>query len=367
MPIYRDNLQQALIPLLQRVQNNLSESKATRLDSPGRVGEVLRAINQGVAGLHMACSYATEPSPVTASTFKGRIDDGWMPLILNELSDFNAQGTDAIQSCSEALLKTHGLINAWHSDPRQRSRIFYRGEVDYSWSLVSRLGRKGIKHNPTSLLCATEEEMKALTSFQERVSTELALRELIFGKGEMPDFEDPCWWELAQHYDFENGTRMLDLTTSIFSALYFACCDWNGGIDTSIDGALYLFPHEPGRSASRNPDIVRGVNVGPTDLEMDTASTYFNIEDRVDTPRFREARGRNDRLIAQDGFLFWQAKFDTPMELNQHFKFRVFREAKPNILRELYSIGYTAKRIVRGTPGADAHLSLCRALDLSSD
>lgn len=330
-------------------------------------GEVFRAVDQGIDGLNMACSLAIDPSPATATTFEGRVDDGWIPLILNEFCHFNGQGTDAIQSCSEALLKTHGLANTWHLDPRMRSRIYYRGEIDYGWSLVSRLGRKGCKHNSASPFYATAEEVDALASFQQRVSNDQALRSLIFGREAILDIEDPSWWELAQHYDIENGTRLLDLTTSIFSALYFACCDWNGDIDTSRDGALYFFPKKPGRAESDNPDTIRGINVGLTDLAMNTASTYFNIENHVDTPRFRKARGRNDRLIAQDGYFFWQPKFDLPMELDQHFKFRVFREAKPGILRELYSIGYTARRIVRGPMGENAHASLCRALDLSPD
>ena len=371
MPIFFENLRHVVIPLIQRVQSEYASVTGTRTNTSGMNGDVLRDIDKGISGLLSASAIAEAAQPATGITVAGRVDQGWMALILNELSLFNGQGIDAIQSCSEALLKCHGLINAWHTDPRQRSRVFYRGEVDYGWTLVSRLARRGYKHNPKNQFSVTQGELDVLAMFQERVKVDLDLRNLIFGENQPVNDDAPEWWELAQHYDSENGTRMLDLTSSIFAALYFACSNWDGTIDETKDGSLYLIPHKPGRGESFTPDIIRGRNVGWADQAMETASSYFTVDSHEDVARFRHARGRNDRVIAQDGFFMWQPKFELPMQaakgFPQHFKFRVFRKAKQPILRELYSIGYTARRIVGGPKGEEAHLSLCKILDLDPD
>jgi hypothetical protein len=164
-----------------------------------------------------------------------------------------------------------------------------------------------------------------------------------------------------QHYDEKYGTRMIDVTTSIFSALYFACANWDGTVDESIDGALYLFAGRAWREET--------ANAGPYDCEdplRHSAGDYFNALAHPDSARFREDRGRNDRLIAQDGFFLWQPRFERPLEPGQFFKFRVCRSDKKRILCELYSTGYTARRIVRGNIGETAHKSLCKALDLNA-
>ena len=141
--------------------------------------------------------------------------------------------------------------------------------------------------------------------------------------------------------------------------MYFACVSWKGNIDESTDGALYLIPDGNWRHESNNPDEIQ-------DLKKNTVEEYFQVDGHDHTLRFRESPVREQRILAQDGYFMWKPKFDEPIELaGTWFKFRVFRGAKQDILRELYSIGYTAQRIVRGKRGDEIHKNLCRKLDLN--
>ena len=45
-----------------------------------------------------------------------------------------------------------------------------------------------------------------------------------------------------QHYHYDDfGTRLLDLTRSIFAGLHFATVSWGGDVRSDIDGVLYVF------------------------------------------------------------------------------------------------------------------------------
>jgi hypothetical protein len=173
----------------------------------------------------------------------------------------------------------------------------------------------------------------------------------IFENGPIPDRNDPEWWAIMQHYDETHGTRMIDITSSIFCALYFACANWDGTVDESVDGRLYFFPTPGWRSDTDEED--------PREYSVDR---YFDIQLAPEFLRFRHSSSRNDRLVSQDGYFLWQARYDQPLVLPQSFSFRVDRSAKRSILLELYSIGYTAERIVRGKKGRQAHENLCKLL-----
>lgn len=69
-----------------------------------------------------------------------------------------------------------------------------------------------------------------------------------------------------QHYDDNYGTRMIDVTTSLYCALFFASADWDGTVDSSVDGKLYMFPHPPGRGETDFPDRHRGQLIGYSHL-----------------------------------------------------------------------------------------------------
>jgi len=370
MTIYAENLKQVMIPLMTRLQSEYAGLAGARLKDGTRDGSALDRLNEGIWALHHIATSVhawsrcdPEPTGSTSNSF----NESWLNLALRELQEFNRNGAEYINSCSEALIKSHGVIN-WLYAGANRKRIFYRGEHKYSWDLKPRVGRGLCKHDPSDPLRITDCELGLLAEFQARVQSDVETRKSIFGQRQVPPEDDPEWWALMAHYDSKHGTRMIDLTSSLFCGLFFACADWNGSIDESIDGALYLLHSEPWRPESKDPHIIRGRIVGFKDPWMTSARQYFNLPKHPDTLRFREARDRNERLIAQDGFFVWQPKFDEPLLGDvQRFKFRIYREAKKHILRELYSIGYTALRIVRGSYGEMAHKRLCGELGLQLD
>ena len=158
--------------------------------------------------------------------------------------------------------------------------------------------------------------------------------------------DHPGWWSIMQHYDVDHGTRMLDVTSSMHCGLFFACANWDGSVDTSVDGKLYMFPYQPGRGETKSPDMDRGRVVGSEDQKQLTADEYFTIEGSTDFPRFRVSPARNDRALSQDGFFAWQPNFDQPLQTFQLHPFRIHRDYKKSILSELSAMGYTRDRIL---------------------
>lgn len=152
-----------------------------------------------------------------------------------------------------------------------------------------------------------------------------------------------------QHYDEKNGTRMIDITSSLYSALYFACADWDGSVDETKDGKLYMFPTPTGRTETDTPDMFKDQIVGSEDKIEITVETYFNIQNHTHVPRFRISPIMNNRALSQDGYFMWQPYFDRKFNtdiLGSHFPFRIHRDYKKSIIKELESIGYTRDRIL---------------------
>ena len=124
---------------------------------------------------------------------------------------------------------------------------------------------------------------------------------------------------------------------------------------------MYLIPDGNWRHEASNP-------IETQDLKKDTVEEFFHVDGHKDAIRFRESSIREQRIMAQDGFFIWQPKFDEPINLaGNWYQFRIYRGAKKDILRELYSIGYTANRIVRGQRGEMVHKQICEYLDLPPD
>lgn len=135
------------------------------------------------------------------------------------------------------------------------------------------------------------------------------------------------------------------------------------------------------------PGDVAEIHVTVTS-KIDTASTYIMlIEPHTKTYAILEGPSKMDKYIYNNSVTagwsktyIWKvspdgektdvyAPIDVQVEFSNHeekdmIKFRVYREAKKHILRELYSIGYTARRIVRGLQGEETHLRLCEELEL---
>jgi len=366
MTIYAENLKQVMLELVRSIQIDYARLTGAARNDGTNDGSILNRLDHALAALNEAASRAQPAcTPVPTSSQQGKVDENWLKLVLQELGEFNCNGVDYINSCSEALVKSHGIINCVYENPQTRKRIFYRGETNYGWLLRPRVGRGSCKYDPEAPLRATECELNYLAEFQEMVQNDANnMYEAISGQQTIPHDNDPTWWALMQHYDVEHGTRMIDITSSLFCGLFFACSNLDGTIDESTDGALYLIHSEHWRTESQNPYTRNGRIYGPEDRMTNSVQEYFNIQNNIDTLRFREARDLNDRLTSQDGFFLWQPKFDETLDIPNCFKFRVYREAKKHILRELYSIGYTARRIVRSLQGEETHLRLCEELEL---
>lgn len=113
------------------------------------------------------------------------------------------------------IYKVANDYNSFHKLPRQGrgdtgdeytySRAFYRGQSDSSWKIMPSICRnKGV---------------------DERISES---GDLLF---EVMAYE--------QHYNIQ-ATRLIDFTTDINIALYFACCD-----SMDKDGAVFIWSYSP--------------------------------------------------------------------------------------------------------------------------
>lgn len=274
-----------------------------------------------------------------------QINSNWMPLIEKEFYNFNNMGDEYICSISEATIKILALKRAVDND--FESPMFFRGEHNFGWELISRLGRsQSFDWEKFDVKKTTEMELKFLKKFIDKVKNDDTLKEQIFGVGAVLSDNDPGWWSIMQHYDEENGTRLIDITSSLYSALYFSCVDWDGTIDSSVDGKLYMFPYPPGRGETYTPDRWKNQIIGPDDQIERTLENYFDIQGSEDIPRVRISPIINHRVLSQDGYFIWQPYFDQPLKTFQIFTFRIHRDFKAKIVKELNAFGYTKDRIL---------------------
>lgn len=342
----RDSLLGVLIPALVRLQVADGANSSLQKAIGSAVGEIeLWAHQHGVAPLPELPDGAVTMEP------------NWRELALRELEQLNAEGDNAVCSITEAHWKVHGIMKVWHDS--HPSRIFFRGQHWAEWELIASGVRNGL--SPVdSHLKVSDLEIAAVRRFQAKVMLDRGLFAAVFPDGRQLDLESAEWWALMQHY--ESGTRLVDITSSLLCALYFACADWDGSIGTNHDGAIYLFPQDNWRLAALNPDMVNGKNVGLTDQLQPTLSDYFSVHNYITTVRWRESFYRNDRLLAQDGYFLWQPSFDEPLAVGQHFKFRVPASLKTPLLKELWSVGYTPRRILRPPAGDEAEEKVREAI-----
>ncbi len=319
---------------LEVVEQNMPGYEERRLD----IGKAIGAI------YHLQKKESSENIPHSTHH---QIDRQWTDTILNEVFEFNSMGAEYICSITEATIKVHGLKKLLaHTSS---SPMFFRGEHIFGWDLVSRLGRQHpIAWSNVDSKMATSLELQLLNQFQSKVKSSEELKEKIFGEIPIIADNDVGWWSIMQHYDENSGTRMIDVTSSLYSALYFACADWDGSIDETKDGKLYMFPHPPGRTERYNPDMFKEQIIGSEDQIETTVETYFNVRSSFDIPRMRISPIMNNRALSQDGYFIWQRYFDKPLNFvgGNIFPFRIHREYKRSIIQELEFVGYTRDRIL---------------------
>jgi hypothetical protein len=336
--IYDGNFR-IFIKWLEHMQRALHDQ---RVPYKSGYGGPIDIIGQAIGALHGL--HREPPSPNVPASPHFQVNSQWIDFAAAELYRFNSMGDEYICSTVEAVIKCNGIKKAidQYDEP-----LFYRGEHNFGWELISRLGRKmrvdWTLNDPCNV---TEQEKKLLTEFQSRCSSDPETRDLVFGTSDPLPMNHPGWWSLMQHYDASSGTRMIDITSSLYCALFFACANWDGSVDSSVDGKLYMFPKQPGRGETDSPVRHKGILIGPDDQKQNTVDAYFTVEGNVDFPRFKVSPARNDRALSQDGFFVWQPYFDQPLKTFQIFPFRVHRDYKQSILQELSAMGYTQDRIL---------------------
>ncbi len=313
---------------LQWIQAALVEQGVPH--KPGDSGPV-DMIDKAIGALYRNLKREPLSTNVPVSTHF-QVNQTWIDLALRDLYQFNSMGDEYICSTVEAVIKCSGIKQAID---QYEEALFYRGEHNFGWELISRLGRKlHIDWDATDPCQVTVEEKRLLSEFQSRCASDSTINSVVFGNSVPLPMHHPGWWSLMQHYDEANGTRMIDVTSSLFCALFFACVNWDGTVDSSIDGKLYMFPYQPGRGEILSPKRFREhlIDDEDEDEKQYTIDDYFNVEAHPNTPRFRVSPARNDRALSQDGFFVWQSFFDRPLKTYQIFPFRIHREYKHSIL-----------------------------------
>lgn len=260
-------------------------------------------------------------------------------------------GSGSIVSIAEALLVVNSLGHIHGAD-----KIYYRGEHRYGHELKSRAHRildaeNGGKIESTEGI--TNREIEELRRFQDQVKTDPSLISEPNFQNFLPQDNSPEWLPIMQHYDDEFGTRLLDISSSIFSGLHFACIDWDGNIDFETDGILYVFLGH-GRHYLTEPTGTR--NDSYSEFVPDHIEDSFKGWRCPDYLHHYASAQSSLREIAQDGHFFVQSDLSLPFTIGAkgQFKICIPHWAKPRLIQELWFAGFTPEKMIRGSKGAIA-------------
>lgn len=286
----------------------------------------------------------------------------WLNFIAEDVAaSFGRGGAGAITTIAEALVVTNTLARGHGTE-----RIYYRGEHQYGYELKSRAQRNMERESGEPLKSTngiTDRELDELRRFQKEVKSNPEFEEeIVHGRG-LPADDDPEWLTFMQHYDVKFGTRLLDITRSIFAGLHFACIDWDGTIDFETDGLLYIF-FGHGRHYAYKP-------TGGHDDEYSEFAPSNVIQSFKDwkCPNYMHhfsSFQSSMRELAQDGKFLVQGDLGLKPEYGgtHQFKICIPHWAKARIIEELWFTGFTPERIVRGKLGQIAEEKSKRQLEI---
>ena len=293
-------------------------------------------------------------------TVNMEISAGWHQLALESFVDtFGRYGSDAVSSVAEATFYANAFAIAFGS-----YNLFFRGEQCYGFELQSRAER--FLSVPLAQKAGiTKQEIDELRRFQKEVDSDPELENSIRKQGEIPHEDSPLWLPIMQHYDETFGTRLLDISSSVYTGLYFACVGWNGVIDTEHDGILYSFMLGSlgltmrGFYYDQKPENFDDEmdNIAPESIE-----NSFKDWEHPEVLRLYRSSSASDREIAQDGYFLVKGALKEGYGFGQGFKYRIPAEVKEKIAKELWLAGYTPERMIRGPKGLAAHKKLAKTL-----
>lgn len=255
-----------------------------------------------------------------------------------------------IEHASE-WLEFQRFAAAWSSQVVVEPEFSFRGQSNSSWGLRSSLLRTiGVSGASDDDLIGIETE--CLRAFQEVAHLHLPLSILPEQHEELRD--RVAWWTLMQH--FGAPTRLLDWTSSIYVALYFAVIE-----NPKEDGVVFA-------TVSGSIDS----------LNRKVAQKWFDF-DGVGAPQslmFIQRRRTFDRIAAQQGCFslshnvsadhgqilekLWKS---APEEQHSFSKLIVPASLKPDFLRRLRLMNITASSLFPGIDGVGRSLKeLVKAL-----
>lgn len=359
-----------LINLLTRISIQVNRAESNKYHR----NRLKEGFDKGISALYSAKSILNngkgfdEPTPEYIDRYYPH-QGGWHDAITEEIAQFNCNGSAYITRVSECIIKTYGLINI-HQGSSNRSLALFRGQHNAEWGIISSVGLKIPPDKvPDDKLSVSEYEVSLLRTWQELVMSTADLLVEIFGSQNAYGLDDPRWWSIKQHYEGE--TRLIDWTSSPLCALYFACIDWDGTIDTNLDGGVYAMMKRQGRRFV-SKDVYNSLPYYDKDWHDCAGSTvtdYFNLNDHPGVLRSNIDEPDSDRQLSQDGHYMFNPRFNEYIQSDDWsgqtpFFFVIPKECKIPILRELYSIGYTPKKIVRGYKGKIAHQRLIQQLGI---
>ena len=328
------------------IVSNTAQTHGRQSPQAKQISEAYNSKLNFNAVLRLGALDDAEPSRSTENASESAfvpIANGWESLVHQHLATFGNHGLEAAGSVAEVLLKSTAIGRAIGGAP-----LLYRGESEYGWPLLSRVGRAlGAEPDWGPI---SEFELDELARFKAAAGRP-GMTSAMFPDG-IPPASPMGWLAAMQHYD-DFGTRMIDVSTSVFAGLYFACVDWNGEIDETVDGRLYCFQ---GRGAKRDyiPATHRAAlrSDEAHDLQPEHDETKLFDLPYPEIYRVIYSPQRNERLLAQDGLFLLPAQSGTGW--GQNFELRIPASAKRTIATELWQAGYTPNRIVRGQSGEDA-------------
>jgi len=285
---------------------------------------------------------------------------GWFNSIFKHINEIFT--TTGISSLTDAVVISNALISL--EDRLPDHQVFFRGEHKIGYPLLSSIGRTQTENTFSNEEYSniTKVELNAIKQFQDDcLSGVIELKEEDKEKVKNLDKNSSMWLILMQHYDNNgNGTRLLDITPSIFIALYFACVKWDGSIDEEEDGILYLL--DPRWLRVRHIRAYSDKTMPWEEIESITIDDFFEItDDTLDVSRVLSTNQKNERLKAQNGHFIWHPKFNLPLEQGL-FYMRVNKEAKKIIAKELLIFGINPRELIQGSDGEEAYGNLMMAL-----
>jgi len=263
-----------------------------------------------------------------------------------------------LQSINEYILTVDKLANL----PRlntEKYGLLFRGQANTDWDLKPRIWRE---LNGIECEKALRLEFDSIRYFRERAHLFLDTRLI-------PHENDPGGWlALMQHYGAP--TRMLDWTTSLNVALYFAAMDYAvekaGGTHESKAGAVWFYQIQSllesmERYTPVSPEEYRSI-LTDADLFLE-----FGLKKAKPNIRMYTAGTQTERMVAQQSVLIFSDKpccdyadsignalynsNSTRKDTHPLMKIVVPANSKPKLREYLSKLGISARTLFPGLDG----------------